>query len=169
MQRYFCAVHYVQGLFKCARKTRDSHGSFKDGSTEIVSFFKIYTDKTGTCLMTKKSLILSWISEQHDTSFLLTKYYSYWNVFYLVKMRNLSLVSIWSPRSLWSLRSLRKKKRFSDRSDHSSDHMETTFQRSQRQWSLRSKYLHLSDRYDRWKVVSLWSLRSLNLFFSQRS
>ena len=110
MQRYFCAVHYVQGLFKCARKTRDSHGSFKDGSTEIVSFFKIYTDKTGTCLMTNKSLILSWISEQHDTSFLLTKYYSYWNVFYLVKMRNLSLVSIWSPRSLWSLRSLRKKK-----------------------------------------------------------
>ena len=45
----------------------------------------------------------TWISEQHDTSFLLTKYYSYWNVFYLVKMRNLSLVSI------WSLRSLRKK------------------------------------------------------------
>ena len=30
------------------------------------------------------------ISEQHDTSFLLTKYYSYGNVFYLVKMRNLS-------------------------------------------------------------------------------
>ena len=47
--------------------------------------------------------IKMWISEQHDTSFLLTKYYSYWNVFYLVKMRNLSLVSI------WSLRSLRKK------------------------------------------------------------
>ena len=44
-----------------------------------------------------------------------------------------------------------KKKRFSDRSDH----METTFQRSQRQRSLRSKYFHLSDRYDRWKVVSL--------------
>ena len=43
------------------------------------------------------------ISERHDTSFLLTKYYSYWNVFYLVNMRNLSLVSI------WSLRSLRKK------------------------------------------------------------
>ena len=34
--------------------------------------------------------IKTWISEQHDTSFLLTKYYSYWNVFYLVKMRNLS-------------------------------------------------------------------------------
>ena len=30
------------------------------------------------------------ISEQHDTSFLHTKYYSFWNVFYLVKMRNLS-------------------------------------------------------------------------------
>ena len=29
----------------------------------------------------------TWISEQHDTSFLFTKYYSYWNVFYLVKMR----------------------------------------------------------------------------------
>ena len=53
--------------------------------------------------------IKTWISEQHDTSFLLTKYYSYWNVFYLVKMRNLSLVSIWSLRSLWSQRSLRKK------------------------------------------------------------
>ena len=53
--------------------------------------------------------IKTWISEQHDTSFLLTKYYSYWNVFYLVKMRNLSLVSIWLLRSLWSQRSLRKK------------------------------------------------------------
>ena len=51
----------------------------------------------------------TWISEQHDTSFLLTKYYSYWNVFYLVKMRNLSLVSIWSLRSLWSLRKKSKK------------------------------------------------------------
>ena len=48
--------------------------------------------------------IKTWMSEQHDTSFLLTKYYSNWNVFCLVKMRNLSLVSIWSLRSLWSLR-----------------------------------------------------------------
>ena len=51
----------------------------------------------------------TWISEQLDTSFLLTKYYSYWKVFYLVKMRNLSLVSIWAPWSRCSLRSLRKK------------------------------------------------------------
>ena len=29
-------------------------------------------------------------SEQHDTSFLHTKHYSYWNVCYLVKMSNLS-------------------------------------------------------------------------------
>ena len=48
--------------------------------------------------------IKTWISERHDTSFLLTKYYSYWNVFYVVNMRNLSLVPIWSLRSLWSLR-----------------------------------------------------------------
>ena len=34
--------------------------------------------------------IKTWISEQHDKSFWLTKYYSYWNVFYLVKMHNLS-------------------------------------------------------------------------------
>ena len=54
----------------------------------------------------------TWIREQQDKSFLLTKYYSYWNVFYLVKMRNLSLVSIWSLRSL-------RKKRFSDSSDRS--------------------------------------------------
>ena len=39
MQRYFCATHWVQGLFKCARKTRDRHGFFKDGSTQITSFF----------------------------------------------------------------------------------------------------------------------------------
>ena len=41
--------------------------------------------------------------------------------------------------SIWSLRSLRKKK-FSDRSDH----MKTTFQRSQRQWSLRYKKCSIS-------------------------
>ena len=97
--------------------------------------------------------IKMWISEQHDTSFLLTKYYSYWNVFYLVKMRNLSLVPIWSLRGLWSLRSLRKKSAVIGamiaiiRKPLSSD---------------RSKD-------DRWKVVqsiwSLWSLRSLNFFF----
>ena len=45
--------------------------------------------------------IKTWISEQHDNSFLLTKYYSYWNLFYLVKKRNLSLVSIWSLQSLF--------------------------------------------------------------------
>ena len=69
--------------------------------------------------------IKMWISEQHDTSFLLTKYYSYWNVFYLVNMRNLSLVSIWSLRSLWSLRkkslaiaAIIRKPLSSDRSDN---------------------------------------------------
>ena len=46
---------------------------------------------------------------------------------------HLNLVSIWS---LWSLPSLRKKKKFRERNDHSDD-METTFQRSQRQRSLR--------------------------------
>ena len=56
-----------------------------------------------------------------------------------------------TPVSIWSLRSLRKKK--------FSDHTETTLQRSQRQRSLRSNFLHLSDccpcdRYDRWRVVS---------------
>ena len=64
----------------------------------------------------------TWTSKQHDTSFLLTKYYSYWNVFYLVKMRNLSLVSIWSLRWLYD----RWEKNFSDRSDYK----ETTLQRS---------------------------------------
>ena len=100
------------------------------------------------------------ISEQHDTSFLLTKYYSYWNVFYLVKMRDLSrnLVSIWSLRSLRkNCSAIVRKPRSSDRSDN--------------------------DRWDRifsisaivvaaiaWKVVSIWSLRSLNFFFlSDRS
>ena len=48
--------------------------------------------------------IKTWISEQHDTSFLLSKYYSYWKVFYLLKMCSLSLVSIWSLRLLQSLR-----------------------------------------------------------------
>ena len=54
----------------------------------------------------KKKNMNKW---KHDTSFLLTKYYSYWNVFYLVKMPNLSLVSIWSLRSLCSLRKKSKK------------------------------------------------------------
>ena len=38
-----------------------------------------------------------------------------------------------------------------------SDHKETTFQRSQRQQSLRQKKFYLSDRCrcDRWKVVSI--------------
>ena len=47
-------------------------------------------------------------------------------------------------------------KKFSDRSDH----METTFQRSQRQPSLRYNFFYLRDRcrcdrYDLWKVVSI--------------
>ena len=70
----------------------------------------------------KKKKKKTWISEQHDTSFPLTKYYSYWNVFYLVKMRNLNLVSIWSLRWLYD----RWEKNFSDRSDDK----ETTLQRS---------------------------------------
>ena len=67
----------------------------------------------------------TWTSKQHDTSFLLTKYYSYWNVFYVVNMRNLSLVPIWSLRSLWSLRkkssaiaAIIRKPLSSDRSDN---------------------------------------------------
>jgi len=56
-----------------------------------------------------------------------------------------------------SLRLLRKKN-LSDRSDHSND-METTLQRSQRQWSLRYKKFYLSDR---WRVLSIWSP---NFFF----
>ena len=53
--------------------------------------------------------VKTWIREQRDTSFLLTKSYSYWNVFYLVKMHNLRVVSVLSLRSLWWLRWLRKK------------------------------------------------------------
>ena len=50
----------------------------------------------------------------------------------------------------------RREKKLSHRSDHS-DHKETTFQRSQRQQSLRYKKFYLSDRCrcDRWKVVSI--------------
>ena len=66
-----------------------------------------------------------------------------------------------------------EKKTFSDRSDHS-DHIETTLQRSQRsqrlkqQQSLRWNFFYLRDccRCDRWRVFSMWSLRSLNFFFS---
>ena len=94
------------------------------------------------------------ISEQHDTSFLLTKYYSYWNVFYLVKMRNLSLVSIWSLRSLWSLRKKSKKGSAiaaiirKPLSSNRSDRIEIVL--SQRSLSLRSleSGFH-KDRYDR--------------------
>jgi len=71
-----------------------------------------------------------------------------------------SPVSIWSLRSLGSLR----KKKFSDRSDH----METTLQRSLRQRSLRWNFFYVRDRChcDRWRVVSIWLLWSLR---SQRS
>ena len=44
------------------------------------------------------------ISEPHDTSFLHTKYYSYWNVFYLVKMRNLSRNSSVVIKQRWFLK-----------------------------------------------------------------
>ena len=63
--------------------------------------------------------IKTWISEQHDTSFLLTKYYNHWDVFYLVKIRNLSLVSIWPLRSLRKKSSaITRKPLSSDRSDN---------------------------------------------------
>ena len=106
--------------------------------------------------------IKTWISEQHDTSFLLTKYYSYWNVFYLVKMRNLSLVSIWSLRSLWWLLLLRKKS--------SAIAAIIAIIRKALCSDRRYKKFYLSDRCrcDRWKLVSILSLcwlRSLNPFF----
>ena len=62
-------------------------------------------------------------------------------------------------RRMWSLRLLRKKENFSDRSDHS-DHMKPlSSDRSNRSDN------NLSDRCrcDRWRVVSIWSL---NFFFS---
>ena len=108
--------------------------------------------------------IKTWISEQHDTSLLLTKYYSYWNVFYSVKMRNLSLVSIWS---LWLLWLLRKKS--------SAIAAIIAVIRKALSSDRRYKKFYLSDRCrcDRWKLVSILSLcwlRSLNLyFFCQRS
>ena len=97
--------------------------------------------------------IKTWISERHDTSFLLTKYYSYWNVFYLVKMPNLSLVSIWSLRSLCSLRKKSKKSSAiaiirKPLSSNRSDRIEKVL--SQRSLSLQSleSGFH-NDRYDR--------------------
>ena len=105
----------------------------------------------------------TWISEQHDTSFLLTKYYSYWNVFYLVKMRNLSLVSIWSLRSLWSPRkkstkgsaiaAIIRKPFSSNRSDRIEKVLDLI-----RSW--------IRCRCDRWKVVSIMITE---LFFSPLS
>ena len=93
--------------------------------------------------------IKTWISEQHDTSLLLTKYYSYWNVFYSVKMRNLSLVSIWS---LWLLWLLRKKS--------SAIAAIIAVIRKALSSDRRYKKFYLSDRCRcyRWKVVSILSL-----------
>ena len=57
-----------------------------------------------------------------------------------------------------------------DRYDHC-HRWEREVQRSQRQQSLRQSFFYLNDRCrcdprcDRWRVVSIWSLRSLNLFF----
>ena len=126
----------------------------------------------------------TWIREQQDKSFLLTKYYSYWNVFYLVKMRNLSLVSIGSLRSL--------RKMFRDRRDRKSSISAIVVAAIAGKW-------FPYDRCDRWekkssaiaaiaattiaeieKVLSQWSLslRSLEsgfhmiaelFFFCQRS
>ena len=91
--------------------------------------------------------------KKHDTSFLLTKYYSYWNVFYLVKMPNLRLVSIWSLRSLCSLRKKSKKSSAiaiirKPLSSNRSDRIEKVL--SQRSLSLQSleSGFH-NDRYDR--------------------
>ena len=98
----------------------------------------------------KKKNVNKW---KHDTSFLLTKYYSYWNVFYLVKMPNLSLVSIWSLRSLCSLRKKSKKSSAiaiirKPLSSNRSDRIEKVL--SQRSLSLQSleSGFH-NDRYDR--------------------
>ena len=140
----------------------------------------------------------TWIREQQDKSFLLTKYYSYWNVLYLVKMRNLSLVSIWSLRSLrkmFAIAAIIRKPLSSDRSDRSHND----------RWDRKSSISAIAgkwfpyDRCDRWekkssaiaaiaattiaeieKVLSQWSLslRSLEsgfhmiaelFFFCQRS
>ena len=110
----------------------------------------------------------TWISKQHDTSLLLTKYYSYWNVFYLVKMRNLSLVSIWSLRSLWSQRSLRKKSSAIIRKPLSSDRSDRS---DNDRWDRKSSISVIVvatiaekwfpyDRYDRcnrWTIVAIMS------------
>ena len=110
--------------------------------------------------------IKTWISEQDDTSLLLTKYYSYWNVFYLAKMRNLCLVSIWSLQSLLWLWLLRKK------SSAIAAIIATT--RKALSSDCRYKKFYLSYRCccDGWKVVSilsLWWLWSLNFLFCQGS
>ena len=101
--------------------------------------------------------IKTWISEQHHTS----------NVFYSVKMRNLSLVSIWSLRSLRKKSSaiaviiaIIRKPPSSDRNDND-------------RWDIKSSMsVIVACRSVRWKVVSIWSLwwwRSMNFFFSQWS
>ena len=109
--------------------------------------------------------IKTWISEQDDTSLLFTKYYGYWNILYLVKMHNLSLVSIWSLQSLWWLWLLRKKS--------SAIAAIIVIVRKALSSDRRYKKFYLSDRCRcyRWKVVSiisLWWLQSLNFFFCQK-
>ena len=104
--------------------------------------------------------IKTWISEQHDTSLLLTKYYSYWNVFYLVKMRNLSLVSI------WSLRSLRKKFQRSPQSQGNHFPLTRSDRSDNDRWDIKSSISVIAvdaiagkwfpyDRFDRWTFFFL--------------
>ena len=110
-----------------------------------------------------------WISEQHDTSFLLTKYYSYWNVFYLVKIRNLSLASIWSfytiaviaEKKSSAIIAIIRKPLTSDRNDRSDNE----------RWDIKSSISVIIVAaiarkwfpYDRYDLFDRWT------FFSQRS
>ena len=114
--------------------------------------------------------IKTWISEQHDTSFLLTKYYSYWNVFHLVKKRNLSLVSIWllgSYGSYSAIAAIIRKPLSRDRSDRSD-------KSDNDRWA-RYKKSYLSDRRrcDRWEsgfhMIAMITAIAELFFFSQRS
>ena len=112
--------------------------------------------------------IKPWISEQHDTSFLLTKYYSYWNVFHLVKKRNSSLVSIWLLGSYGSYSAIaaiiRKplSRNRSDRSDKSDNDRWARYKRS---------YLSDRCRCDRWEsgfhmIAMITAIAELFFFFS---
>ena len=79
-----------------------------------------------------------------------------------------SLTATVSTKNLVSMRSLRslRKKKFSD---HRTIIAILWKPLSNDRWDRKKFYLNdrcRCDRYDRWKVVSLWSLQSLNFFFS---